>query len=87
VAPAAPAAPVYSGANCGGGVYAGPNTSCAFALNVAADWGSATSNPFSVYSPVTGQNYSMTCTGPGTYEYTVSCEGGNNAFVSFIVPH
>jgi hypothetical protein len=79
----APAAPVYSSGNCGNGVTAGANTSCAFAQNVAADW----PNTGNVYSPATGQSYDMTCAGPGTYEYTVTCTGGNNAFVSFILPH
>ena len=82
-APAAPAPAQASGGNCGNGVTAGANTSCAFAQNVAADW----PNTGNVYSPVTGQSYDMFCTGPGTYEYTVSCTGGNNAFVSFILPH
>ncbi len=82
-APAAPAAPAVSGGNCGGGVTAGANTSCGFAQNVAAAW----PNTDNVYSPVTGQSYNMFCTGPGTYQYTVSCTGGNNAFVAFILPH
>jgi hypothetical protein len=87
VAPAAraPAAPAVSGGNCGNGVTAGANTSCSFALNVAADYTGG--DPFNVYSPVTGQSYTMTCTGPGTYQYTVTCTGGNNAFVAFILPH
>ena len=83
-APAAPAAPVTDVpagmTNCGGGVYAGADTSCPFAQNVAADW----PNTGNVYSPVTGQSYDMTCTGPGTYEDVVTCEGGNNAEVAFI---
>lgn len=83
-APAAPAAPVTDVpagmTNCGGGVYAGADTSCPFAQNVAADW----PNTGNVYSPVTGQSYTMTCTGPGTYEDVVTCEGGNNAEVAFI---
>jgi hypothetical protein len=85
-APAAPAAPVTDVpagmTNCGGGVYAGADTSCPFAQNVAADYTGG--DPFSVYSPVTGQSYTMTCTGPGTYEDVVTCEGGNNAEVAFI---
>ena len=68
-----------SAADCGGGVSAGANTSCAFALNVAnayfgAGGGSAT---VSVYSPVTNKTYSMSCTGGAP---TV-CRGGNNATV------
>ena len=85
-APAAPAAPVTDVpagmTNCGGGVYAGADTSCPFAQSVAADYTGG--DPFSVYSPVTGQSYTMTCTGPGTYEDVVTCEGGNNAEVAFI---
>jgi hypothetical protein len=85
-APAAPAAPVTDVpagmTNCGGGVYAGADTSCPFAQNVAADY--TGNGPFSAYSPVTGQSYTMTCTGPGTYEDVVTCEGGNNAEVAFI---
>ena len=37
-APAAPAAPANTGGNCGNGVTSGANTSCPFALNVAADY-------------------------------------------------
>lgn len=56
VAPArtvyAPAAPALT--NCGG-VFAGPNTSCPFAVNVEQTWlTSGATNTFSVYSPVTG---------------------------------
>jgi hypothetical protein len=82
VAPAAPAAPVYSGANCGGGVYAGPNTSCAFALNVAADYSSQGPRPYAsnVYSPVTGQSYWMTYTESNG---VITATGGNNASVQF----
>ena len=81
-APAAPAPAQASGGNCGNGVTAGANTSCPFALNVAAA-ARADGQPGYVYSPVTGQSYYMTCAGPGTYGHEVSCEGGNNAFVSF----
>ena len=67
-------------ASCGDGVQVGPNTSCSFAMNVAGEKGS---NPdattISAYSPVTGQNYTMTCapwSGGGTL-----CSGGNGALV------
>jgi hypothetical protein len=80
----APAAPVYSGANCGGGVYAGPNTSCAFALNVAADYNGAAYDAGpqveTVYSPVTGESYSMTYTWS---DGVVTATGGNDASVQF----
>ncbi len=82
VAPPAPATPVYSGANCGRGVYAGPNTSCAFALNVAANYTGVGGADYA-YSPVTGLNYTMYCYGPGTNQYQASCTGGNNASVKF----
>jgi len=72
-----PAAPALT--NCGGGVYAGANTSCPFALNVAqayqTDWtpGSA----IYAYSPVTGSTYAMSCYGSDP----TTCTGGNNALV------
>ena len=89
VAPAAraPAAPVFvapaqsSGNNCGGGVYAGPNTSCAFAQNVVADYNGPGADYENVYSPVTGQSYGMSyimMTGNRVY-----ATGGNNASVNF----
>jgi hypothetical protein len=65
--------------SCGGGVTAGANTSCAFAMNVAGEYGS---NPgassIMAYSPVTGVLYQMNCSpnGAGTV-----CTGGNNASV------
>jgi cell division protein FtsB len=63
-----------------GGVLAGPNTSCAFARNVANDYySSGSSSNFSTYSPVTGQTYQMTCGGGSP----VVCTGGNNATVYF----
>jgi hypothetical protein len=78
---AAPAGPV----NCTGGaysynsVYAGPGTSCPFALAVVAAYqGPGVQD---VYSPVTGQVYAMTyqVTGAGT----VIATGGNGAYVQF----
>ncbi len=65
--------------SCGGGVSAGPNTTCAFAVNTAtayfrANGGSPT---VSVYSPVTQRTYTMTCTAGAP---TV-CRGGDNATV------
>lgn len=69
-------APVYAGS----GVYAGPNTSIPFALNVqqAAE---AAGYPYQVsaWSPVTNQWYVMTQTGTNPYVY----QGGNNALVAF----
>jgi hypothetical protein len=71
-----------SGTNCGSGVTAGPNTSCPFALNVRSAYLQAPGlvTTVRVYSPTTGQTYSMSCrpSGAGT-----TCSGGNNASVSF----
>lgn len=67
---------------CGDGIYAGANTSCAFAMNVVGEYGS---NPgastIRAYSPVTGQYYTMSC-GPTDGGGHV-CTGGNNAAVYF----
>jgi hypothetical protein len=73
----APAAP--QGASCGGNVSAGANTTCPFALNVAAEYlaqGGGTRS-LVVYSPVTGLDYTMNCVAgvPSV------CRGGNNAVV------
>jgi hypothetical protein len=65
---------------CGDGVQVGANTSCAFAFNVAGEYGS---NPgastINAYSPTTGKYYTMTCS-PWSDGVTV-CRGGNNAAV------
>jgi hypothetical protein len=71
----APAAPALT--NCGAGVYAGANTSCPFALNLASDYTGPGLNY--AYSPVTGLNYAMNCAG----ELPIVCTGGNNALVQF----
>jgi hypothetical protein len=78
----APPAPVYqsSGNNCGGGVNAGPNTSCPFAENVAADYNGPGSDVETVYSPVTGDSYTMYYTQEGSVVYAT---GGNDASVQF----
>lgn len=67
------------GTSCGGNLSAGPNTTCAFAVNVrdafyAAGGGNVTVD---VYSPVTGKYYTMSCAAgvPSV------CRGGNNAVV------
>lgn len=65
---------------CATDVRVGPNTSCAFAMNVAGEYGSnpgATS--ISAYSPVTGEYYTLACgawSGGGTV-----CTGGNGAAI------
>jgi len=80
VVPAQPAQPAQpQGTSCGGNVSAGPNTTCPFALNVAAEYlteGGGTRS-IVVYSPVTGLDYTMNCVAgvPSV------CRGGNNAVV------
>jgi hypothetical protein len=86
VVPAAPAQP--SGlTDCGSGtegeeVYAGSDTSCAFALNVESDyWNTPGMNDsFTSYSPVTGQDYFMTAVDNGT---TVTATNSTGALVEF----
>ena len=87
----AAAAPAPGLTACGTGtdgeeVYAGPNTSCPFALNVEADyvqggfWYQAGTSQFYAYSPVTGLTYLMTS---GSVGDPVVVTGGNNASVEF----
>lgn len=65
--------------NCGGGVAAGPNTSCAFALNTAKEWVDTNGGrTLQVYSPATGKTYTMRCT---TNSMGTTCTGGNDAVV------
>ena len=68
--------------DCGSGIYAGPNTSCAFAQNVHDAWLAApgATNTLQVYSPVTHQTYTMNCAPAGS---GITCSGGNNASVSW----
>lgn len=70
--------------------YAWPRTdvtSQPFADNVLATWeylGNPISQPFSVYSPTTGKNYTMTCyqgDPPLFPGFVALCRGGNNARV------
>jgi hypothetical protein len=86
VAPAAPAAPAQGAG--GGGLNYNANTSQAFAENtelayLAAAGDVASYATVEAYSPVTGQDYAMTC-GPSENNEEV-CTGGNNAEVEFIV--
>jgi hypothetical protein len=78
----APAPAAASATDCGGGLHAGPNTTCAFAQNVRSAWGEApgSTNTLRVYSPVTGQTYTMNCSPAGG---GITCSGGNNASVSW----
>lgn len=65
---------------CGDGVYAGANTSCSFAMNVAGEYGSnpgATS--ITAFSPVTGTQYSLSCSSWSGGGHV--CTGGNNASI------
>ena len=72
----APAGLTYAGS----GVYAGPNTSAAFALSVEqAAAASGYASVITAYSPATGQSYTMTQASTSPYVYT----GGNNALVQF----
>jgi hypothetical protein len=70
------------GTDCGGGLFAGPNTSCAFAINVRRAWLDApgATNSVRVFSPVTNQTYTMNCGPSGS---GITCSGGNNASVTF----
>jgi hypothetical protein len=79
---ATPPVPPASGQPCGGGVYAGPNTSCAFARNVRAAYYEAPgrSATVRVFSPVTDTTYTMSCAPSGS---AVTCSGGNDASVTF----
>lgn len=77
----APAVPASSLTGCGGGIYAGPNTSCTFAENVSANYTGAGSDY--AYSSVTGESYDMTCSAANA-ENWVYCTGGNDASVQFI---
>jgi hypothetical protein len=79
VAPTAMADAFCGNSSRGAAVYAGnAGTSCQFAMNTAEAYhlyGNG-SEPFDVYSPVTGQTYTMTCTSAGSV-----CQGGNGALV------
>jgi hypothetical protein len=68
--------------DCGGGLHAGPNTSCPFAANVRDAYNEAPGSRATVrvYSPVTDQTYTMTCSPAGN---GVTCSGGNNASVAW----
>ena len=66
------------GQQCSSTVSAGTNTTCPFALNVASQYAASGSNtPFSVYSPVTDQDYTMSCASGSP----AVCTGGNDATV------
>ena len=69
----------YSMGECGGGLVVGPNTSCAFAENVQAEYYRSGAGWISVHSPVTNRTYNMYCTSSSPHV----CTGGNNAAVYF----
>ena len=70
------------GQSCGDGVFAGPVTSCPFALNTRDAYNDAPGSHATVrvYSPTTGATYTMSCAPSGN---GVTCSGGNNASVTF----
>jgi hypothetical protein len=75
------ASPYRNGTGCGNGVFAGPNTSCAFAVNVHRAYGDAGgASTIRAFSPTTGQTYTMHCARSGG---SVTCLGGNDASVTF----
>jgi hypothetical protein len=77
--PSSSSSPTSGTEDCGGGVSVnGETTSCAFGLNVAEEYSIGGESEIAVYSPTTGETYSMTCTSSGS---TVVCRGGNNAVV------
>jgi septal ring factor EnvC (AmiA/AmiB activator) len=78
-AKAAAAAAQPQTTSCDANVSAGANTTCVFALNVESAYYASGGgySTVSVYSPVTGLYYGMTCT-PGV---PTVCRGGNNAVV------
>lgn len=77
-----PEYPPGATASCGGIVFTGADTSCQFAENVANAYTSASDSgnvTVTASSPVTGQTYTMQCSG----QSPVSCTGGTNAVVVF----
>ena len=64
---------------CGGGVAAGPDTSCAFALNTAREWvDTSAGQTIQVFSPATKRTYTMKCR---TGAEGTTCRGGKGAVV------
>ena len=69
----------YSTRSCESDLMVGPNTSCAFAANVRAEYNRSGPGLINVYSPVTRRTYDMFCTSSAPHV----CTGGNNAAVYF----
>ena len=65
--------------SCGDGLSVGPNTTCAFARVVRAEYQRTGNSTIEAYSPVTARTYVMTCSSGSPHV----CVGGNNASVYF----
>jgi hypothetical protein len=64
--------------SCGSGVFVqSSTTSCEFGLVVAQDYFASGGASFESFSPATGKNYSMSCSGGSP----ITCTGGENAVV------
>jgi hypothetical protein len=72
-------APAPTQSNCGDGLTAGANTSCAFAENVRVAYEQSGPGTVTAYSPATNATYEMSC----SYGPSVVCTGGNDASVYF----
>ena len=74
------AATVTGSRSCADGLSANSATSCPFAENVrSAYFSSGQASTIAVYSPVTGQTYTMRCSSGSPHV----CEGANDAAVYF----
>lgn len=66
--------------DCGDGVYASGSASCGFSLNIASAYrASPATTLYDIYSPATGLEYTVTCSGGSV----VTCTGGRAAVVYF----
>jgi hypothetical protein len=73
--------PAFRATQCAPGVYVkSSNTSCAFALNVAADFFSTPSYRFYSYSPSTGRTYLVRC----THSNPTLCRAGSGARIVIV---
>jgi Collagen triple helix repeat (20 copies) len=77
--PVAGSAVALAGTDCGRGLFAGANTSCAFAQNVRAAWShtSGETNSFRAYSPISKRWYAMSCGPNGVANVTCIGEGSS----------
>lgn len=76
---AASPGPAGPSSDCGGGVAAGPRTSCAFALNTAREWvDTSGGTTLQVYSPTTRVTYTVKC---ATDRRGTTCKGGRGDIV------